>query len=211
MHESCDALPTTAMLGCPDVIPRIRREDKTDGDVISRNQSRLSHSIASPPDGGWGWVVTASSFMANLIADGCCFSFGILFNELLQVFEEPKGKTAWVGSLILSMPLICGPIASACTNRYGCRKTSMAGGLIACFGCIASVFIDSIDMLCITFGVISGFGLALVYVPSLVVVAFYFEKKRAFVTGMLAHLKHIRLLSSRFLMTFKPHCICACT
>ncbi len=68
---------------------------------------------------GWGWIVVVASFGAHLIADGCGFSFGILFIELLEVFEEAKGKTAWVGSLFVAMPLICGPVASALTNKFG--------------------------------------------------------------------------------------------
>jgi len=68
---------------------------------------------------GWGWMVVAASFSAHFIADGCGFSFGILFTELLDVFNETTGRTAWIGSLFVSMPLICGPIASALTNKYG--------------------------------------------------------------------------------------------
>jgi len=69
--------------------------------------------------------------------------------------------------------------------RFGCRWTTIVGGLIASVGCLASAFTTSVGQLCLTFGVISGFGLALVYVPAVIVVAFYFEKKRAFATGRL--------------------------
>lgn len=137
----------------------------------------------SPPDDRYGWVVVGASFVAHMIGDGCCFSFGIVFTELLEYFHQGRSKTAWVGSLFVSMPMICGPIASSCTNRFGCRKTTMVGGVIAAVGCFASAFVDSIGMLCLTFGLISGFGLALVFVPSIVVVAFYFEKQRSFATG----------------------------
>ena len=123
--------------------------------------------------------------MAHFIADGCAFSFGIFFEEFLDVFQESKGETAIVGSLFLSVPLITGPIASALTNRYGCRPVCMMGGFIAGVGLICSAFVNSIEMLCFTFGIVSGFGLSMVYVPAIVIVAFYFESKRAFATGEL--------------------------
>ena len=145
-------------------------------------------------------MVVAASFVAHGIADGCSYSFGVLFPELLDVFGESKGMTAWVGSLFISMPLIFGPVASALTNRYGCRWTTIAGSLIASIGCIASAYVDSIEMLCITFGIISGFGLALVYVPAILIVAFYFEKRRAFATGMLDLLVHVNLVRFHFLL-----------
>ena len=43
-----------------------------------------------PPDGGWGWVVVAASFLVNMIADGVTFSFGVLFVELQSEFAESK-------------------------------------------------------------------------------------------------------------------------
>ena len=136
-------------------------------------------------DGGWGWVVVAASFMAHVIGDGCGFSFGILFSELLEAFGESKSTTAWVGSLFVSVPAICGPIASLCAKYMGCRCTTMLGGVVAALGCFAGSFSRNIGELCVSFGVIAGFGLSLVFVPAVVIVAFYFEKKRAFATGEL--------------------------
>ena len=141
-------------------------------------------SLPTPPDGGWGWMVVLASFLVHLIADGCAFSFGVLYAELLDYFGESKGKTAWVGSLFVSVPLMTGPIASALTNRYGCRRTTILGGLIAGMGFISSSFADSIELLCFTFGIVAGFGLSMVYVPAVVIVAYYFEKRRAFATGI---------------------------
>ena len=154
--------------------------EKTEGKAKDLERQQVQ---STAPDGGWGWAVVAASFAAHVIADGCGFSFGVLFGELLEVFGESKATTAWVGSLFVSVPAICGPIASAVTNSYGCRATTIAGGLIAAFGCFAASFANSIGELCFSFGIVSGFGLSMVFVPAVVVVAFYFEKKRAFATG----------------------------
>ena len=150
----------------------------------SSSDSCSEVSLPTPPDGGWGWVVVLASFLVHLIADGCAFSFGVLYVELLDYFGESKGKTAWVGSLFVSVPLITGPIASALTNRYGCRRTTIIGGLVAALGFVLSSFAKSIVQLCFTFGLIAGFGLSMVYVPAVVIVAYYFEKRRAFATGI---------------------------
>ncbi|KAL3217246.1 hypothetical protein MRX96_006144 [Rhipicephalus microplus] len=138
---------------------------------------------ATPPDGGWGWVVVFASFMINLIADGVSMSFGILFVDLIDYFEQSKGKTAWVGSLYLSMPLLTGPIASSLTDRYGCRRVCIVGSLLAAGGFVASYIGTSLEFLFLTFSV-SGFGLALCYVTSIVSVAYYFERRRSLATGL---------------------------
>ena len=142
------------------------------------------YSEAQPPDGGWGWVVVFASFFVNLIADGITFSFGVIYVEFLNYFGEGKGKTAWIGSLFMAMPLLSGPVASFLTDRYGCRKVTIAGSILACLGFVMSAFSTSMEMLFLTFGVLAGFGLSLCYVAAVVIVAYYFDKRRSFATGL---------------------------
>lgn len=150
----------------------------------SSSSESIEISEARPPDGGWGWVVVAASFVINLIADGITFSFGVIFVEFLKYFEENRSKTAWIGSLFMAMPLLSGPIASFLTDRYGCRTVTMVGSVMASGGFIISSMANSMEVLFITFGVFAGFGLSLCYVASVVIVAYYFDKKRSFATGL---------------------------
>lgn len=148
------------------------------------NSSLGQLSEARPPDGGWGWVVVAASFMVNLIADGITFSFGVIYHEFLQYFGEGKATTSWIGSLFMAMPLLSGPIASFLTDRYGCRKVTIAGSILATTGFVISYFATSMGMLILTFGVLAGFGLSLCFVAAVVIVAYYFDKRRSFATGL---------------------------
>lgn len=136
------------------------------------------------PDGGYGWVIVFASLMVSLIADGVSFSFGLIYTELLGYFNEGPAKTAWVGSLFFAIPLLAGPIMSNFVDRWGCRKMTIVGGLVACVGFILSSMSTSLEILYLTFGVISGLGLGLIYVTAVVSVAFWFDKKRTFATGI---------------------------
>ena len=60
------------------------------------------------PDGGWGWVVCAASFLVCFIIDGTMFSFGILLLELLEDFQESEALTSWAGSAQLGMSMAVG-------------------------------------------------------------------------------------------------------
>jgi len=165
------------------------KDAKSGNDVVrftdsSSSSSSSERSFPRSPDGGWGWIIVAASFLAHAIVDGYAHSVGILFDYLLDEFNESKGTTAWVASLFVSMPSICGPVASILTSQFGCRRITIAGGIISAVGCILGAFSNSIGVLCLTFGVIAGFGLSLVYVPAILVVAFYFEKRRAFACGL---------------------------
>lgn len=150
----------------------------------SSDDEDVSIAEAHPPDGGWGWVIVFASFMVNLIADGITFSFGVFYPHFLDYFGESKGKTAWIAGIFMAMPLLSGPIASFLTDRYGCRRVTIFGSLLAAFGFVVSAFVDNIETLFLTFGIMAGFGLSLCYVAAVVIVAYYFEKKRSLATGI---------------------------
>ncbi|KFB47004.1 AGAP005394-PA-like protein [Anopheles sinensis] len=136
------------------------------------------------PDGGYGWVVVFSSFMISLIMDGVSFSFGLIYTELLTYFGESKSKTAWIGSLFIAVPLLSGPVMSNLVDRYGCRKMTMLGGTMGGLGFVLASYSQSVEQLYFTFGILAGVGLGVGYVTVVVSVAFWFDKKRTFATGI---------------------------
>ncbi|XP_041364608.1 monocarboxylate transporter 12-like [Gigantopelta aegis] len=158
--------------------------DSQENDSLIEASKNSSDIFPPAPDGGWGWVIVLASFVISVICDGCSFSFGVLFSELLDAFGESKSKTSWVGSLFLGMSLLLGPFASALIAKYGCRRVTIFGGLVSAVGLIASSFATSINMLCITYGLIAGAGMSMGSITSVVLVSFYFEKKRALATGL---------------------------
>ena len=129
-------------------------------------------------------MIVIAAFFISLISDGISFSFGILYTELLAHFEESKSLTSWVGSVFYGTCMIGGPLASALATKFGCRKVTVFGGLLSASGIFISSYASSIGMLCFWFGFVNGLGMAMGYVTSLVMVAFYFEKKRALATGL---------------------------
>jgi len=135
-------------------------------------------------DGGWGWVVVLASLIISMIADGISFSFGLLYIKFFDYFGESKSKTAWIGSLFMAVPLLFGPIGSALVDRYGCRTMTIIGGIISGVGFTLSAFVNTIELMYTTFGVIAGLGLGLCYVTAVVSIAYWFDKKRAFATGL---------------------------
>lgn len=129
-------------------------------------------------------MIVFAAFLINFISDGISFSFGILYVELLDYFGESKSLTSWVGSLFYGFCLMGGPLASALATKFGCRKVLMYGGIVATIGTFVSAYATDVRMLIVTFGVITGLGMSMGYVTSVVMVAFYFEDKRSLATGI---------------------------
>lgn len=57
-------------------------------------------------DGGWGWMIVVASFMAQFLSFGSPQSVGVLYPKWLSAFQEGKGMTAWVGSMVSGVALI---------------------------------------------------------------------------------------------------------
>ncbi|XP_014662716.1 PREDICTED: monocarboxylate transporter 13-like [Priapulus caudatus] len=140
--------------------------------------------IPTPPDGGWGWVIVASSFFLIFIVDGVCFCFGVWMVEFMDYFNESAAKASLVGSLLSGCYLSAGPLVSALANRYGCRSVTIFGSILASLSFILSTFSPNIEMLIVTFGVMAGIGFGFMYLPAIVSVGYYFETKRALATGV---------------------------
>lgn len=142
------------------------------------------HDLPPPPDGGYGWVIVFASFMCNMIVDGIAYTFGIFLEEFVVYYGEPKGKTAWVGSLLAGMYLSAGPLVSALTNKYGCRAVCIAGGVISTAAFVLSTLCPSVNSLMLVYGFFGGLGFGLIYLPAVVCVGYYFETKRSLATGI---------------------------
>jgi MFS transporter, MCT family, solute carrier family 16 (monocarboxylic acid transporters), member 14 len=73
---------------------------------------------------------------------------------------------------------------SALSNRYGFRVVTIMGAILGSISLAVSVFATSIEFLYISIGVVGGIGFGLVYVPAVVAVGYYFDKRRALATGI---------------------------
>lgn len=75
---------------------------------MSLCQQTIEVEMVVPPDGGWGWVIVAASFMCNLFVDGIIFSFGVFLNDIANAFAVSKARVALVGSMQAGFYLMVG-------------------------------------------------------------------------------------------------------
>lgn len=91
------------------------------------------------------------------------------FDDDANLPLPPDGGWGWV-------------VAIAC--KFGCRLVAIVGSVIASAAFVISAFSTSIVMMQLTYGVMGGVGFGLMYLPSIVMVGHYFDKKRALATGI---------------------------
>ncbi|XP_063608222.1 uncharacterized protein LOC134782611 [Penaeus indicus] len=129
------------------------RDDVRDGvpyddeDDDAASVTSLPAELPPPPDGGWGWVIVVVSFLCNAIVDGVAYSFSPYIDILSKQFDAPKGKVAWIPSLLAGVYLSAGPIVSALSNKFGCRIVCCVGGLVASLAYFLTIFANSTEYL----------------------------------------------------------------
>ncbi|VDO93387.1 unnamed protein product [Soboliphyme baturini] len=137
------------------------------------------------PDGGWGWAVVVASLLSNFVVEGTLYNIGQIFQPIwMAEFKTNVSATAWVVSITVAWINFAGPIAGCLINMLGCRMVGFIGAFLTTIGFISSMPAKSVVHLYFTFGFIGGTGLGLIGLSSIIVVNYYFEKKRALATGI---------------------------
>lgn len=137
------------------------------------------------PDGGWGWAILVASFMGQFLAYGSPQSVGVLYPEWFNSFQDGKGMTAWVGSLVSGVGLIASPICSACVVNFGARPVTIFSGVMVSGGLMLSAFAPNVQFLIFSYGIVVGLGCGLVYAATVTITCQYFDKRRGLALGII--------------------------
>ncbi|XP_029031294.1 monocarboxylate transporter 12-B-like isoform X2 [Betta splendens] len=146
--------------------------------------NRRTCGVATPPEGGWGWMIVASCFLATICIRAVTRCVSIFFVEFQLQFEKDYSTTAWIHSLVDSTTMLCAPLGGFLGNRLSCRATVMLGGLLSASGLVLSSFASSLESLYIFLGLLTGLGFALSYTPAVAMVGKYFSEKKTLAYGI---------------------------
>ncbi|KAI4790247.1 hypothetical protein KUCAC02_034743, partial [Chaenocephalus aceratus] len=97
-----------------------------------------------------------------------------------QTTQRQPGSTAW-----WTAPPCCVLLfGSLVGNRWSPRVAVMGGGLLSSVGLLLSSFSNSLELLYLTMGVLTGLGFALCYTPAIAMVGCHFGRRRALAYGL---------------------------
>ena len=77
-------------------------------------------------------------------------------NGLMDTFGTSISTTSTISSIQTGMLFCISPIASYLINKFGCRKTTFVGSMVAAIGLFTSGLAQSIELLYLTAGLCTG-------------------------------------------------------
>ncbi|XP_067664763.1 monocarboxylate transporter 6-like [Haliotis asinina] len=106
----------------------------------------------------------------TFLSVGFAVGLGVVFVEILDVFDASRAQTSLMQSLCLGLiftgALVCGPIVAT----IGPGNSVVLGGILSMAGCVGATFAPDVNVLIITIGVITGIGHCFSYLSSFVAV-----------------------------------------
>ncbi|XP_061181935.1 monocarboxylate transporter 14-like [Saccostrea echinata] len=135
-------------------------------------------------DNPWGLMIIASAFWIQFISFGVATSFGVYIVELLRHFDVGLPFISLIGSINIGLFLGAGPLASIMMRMMSYRKVCLLGALLSSTGLIALPFTMNMIFLLFFYGILTGIGYCLLYVPSHTMSGLYYDKHRSLATGV---------------------------
>ncbi|THW66527.1 MFS general substrate transporter, partial [Aureobasidium pullulans] len=140
-----------------------------------------------PPDGGYGWICVASCSMINFFSWGVVASYGVYLSHYLTDNVFPNASSidfAFIGGFNFSMAMIVSPIVTILTRNYGKHLTMSIGIIFQTAGFLGASFATRIWELYLTQGLLVGFGIGFLYIPSTAILSQWFKRRRSLANGI---------------------------
>lgn len=137
-----------------------------------------------PPDGGWGWMVIAGSFLTLFVLAVFSLGYSILFSEFLMSHGASSTTIAWIFNLHVFLWNAVGVFTGPLAKEMGFRKVSMIATFLASISLFLLVFADSVWYLLVFYalgGLFGGMGAK----PCYLLLTLYFDRKRGRANALL--------------------------
>ncbi|XP_069103953.1 monocarboxylate transporter 12-like isoform X2 [Argopecten irradians] len=129
-------------------------------------------------------MVVLGFFGCNFFMVGIAKSFGIMLEELVVYFSTDIATAALVMGVAGGIYTLASPFGLAFGQHFSQRVVVIFGGLMGCFGVSLCYFVISIEYVICMFGIFAGFSNACLFGNGLVMLGYYFEKRRSIANAL---------------------------
>lgn len=138
--------------------------------------------IDVPPDGGYGWVVTACIFFISAHTWGVNSAWGVFLAQFLShsTFEGASHlQYALIGGLSISQALLVSTLVAKIHEKLGIRFSLLLGTLLVSASLLAASYATKVWHLFLSQGACFGYGMGFLYITASAVLPQWFSKRRS--------------------------------
>jgi MFS family permease len=132
----------------------------------------------------YGHVIAATCFGIQAVGIGTYFSYGVLFNPLIDEFGWSRAAISGAASMAFLLMGFLGIGVGRLNDRFGPRVLMTVSGVFFGLGYFLMSRLESIWQLYLFFAIIFGIGLSTIDVIAMTTIARWFVRKRGIVTGI---------------------------
>jgi MFS family permease len=130
------------------------------------------------------WVIVWATFVCLALIFGVSYSFAAFFENFATEFSAQRADVSWIFGLCGLVYFVLGALGGMLADRWGPRLICMVGMALIATGLFWTSFAQSLSSIYISYGVLVGLGIALVYTPSIASVQPWFAKNRGLASGI---------------------------
>ncbi|MBA7560855.1 L-lactate transporter [subsurface metagenome] len=132
----------------------------------------------------YGYVVVLATFCVMVMTGGAWVTFGVFFEPMLTEFGWTRALLSGAVSLRVFLATLLSIAGGRLTDKFGPRPVVTVCGLFLGLGFFLMSRINTIWQLYLVFGVITGVGMAGLWVPMISTISRWFVKRRGMMTGI---------------------------
>ena len=137
--------------------------------------------MKEPP---YAWVVVWATFVCLALIFGVSYSFAAFFESFAVEFSAQRADVSWIFGLSGFVYFVMGAGGGMLADRFGPRIVCSAGMALIALGLLATSWASSLLTVYVSYGLLVGLGIALVYTPSIASVQPWFTTRRGLAGGI---------------------------
>jgi len=132
----------------------------------------------------YAWVMVWATFVCLALIFGVSYSFAAFFESFAAEFSAKRADVSWIFGLSGFVYFVFGAGGGMLADRFGPRIVCSAGMALMAMGLLATSWATSLWAVYLSYGLLVGLGIALVYTPSIASVQPWFTTRRGLAGGI---------------------------
>lgn len=140
---------------------------------------KIETEAGPAPDGGaTAWLQVLAGCLTNALTWGYSASFGVYQLYYTTTRSFPPSQVSWIGSVQVFLTFFIGVLSGRAADAGYAQETLLLGVFLGVFGTFMTSLADQYWQIFLAQGVCTGLGMGLMYMPAVVVVSSYFQKRK---------------------------------